>query len=103
LTGILKNEETFHQQEVSHAKAVESEEDIIAQRLFRYYIGVMSSPASGFQEFSRQVNRYLELPPFQFSNPLNDVGGQRRVCREKSLSFLSFVFQDNKTKHILFS
>ena len=39
----------------------------------------MSSPPTGFQEFSRQVNRYLELPPFEFPNPLNEIGGQRRV------------------------
>lgn len=42
-------------------------------------MGILSSPPSGFEDFSRKVNHYLQLPPFQFDNPVNEFGGQRRV------------------------
>jgi atrial natriuretic peptide receptor A len=51
----------------------------VAQRAFRSYLGVMASPPVGFETFSEQVNHYMELPPFNFPNPLTYVGAYKTV------------------------
>ncbi|XP_074600822.1 guanylate cyclase 32E-like [Brevipalpus obovatus] len=53
--------------------------DDIAQRSFRSYIGVVSSPYTGSESFSYKVNRYLQLPPFNIPNPIGSYGGLKRV------------------------
>jgi hypothetical protein len=39
----------------------------------------MPSPAVGFENFSEQVNHYMEQPPFNFPNPLTFVGAYKTV------------------------
>ena len=51
----------------------------VAQRAFRSYLGVMPSPPVGFENFSEQVNRYMEKPPFNFPNPLIYIGAYKTV------------------------
>ncbi|KDR09970.1 Guanylate cyclase 32E, partial [Zootermopsis nevadensis] len=53
-----------------------------AQRAFRFYLGVMPSPATGFENFSERVNYYMERPPFNFPNPLNYLGGHKTIRAE---------------------
>lgn len=59
----------------------EGAEEIVAEQAFQSYIGIVSSPPTGpaYDNFSREVNRYMQLPPFQFENPVNDYGGLKRV------------------------
>lgn len=49
------------------------EADPSAQQAFRHYLGVVPSSPVGFENFTVQVNTYLEKPPFNFSNPLNHL------------------------------
>jgi hypothetical protein len=58
----------------------------LAQRAFRSYLGVVPSPAVGFETFSEQVNRYMEQPPFSFPNPLTHVGAYKTVRVTSSCS-----------------
>jgi hypothetical protein len=51
----------------------------VAQRAFRSYLGVVPSPPVGFENFSEQVNRYMEQPPFNFPNPLIHIGAYKTV------------------------
>lgn len=51
----------------------------VAQRAFRSYLGVVPSPPVGFENFSEQVNRYMEKPPFNFPNPLIYIGAYKTV------------------------
>jgi len=51
----------------------------VAQRAFRSYLGVVPSPPVGFENFSEQVNRYMERPPFNFPNPLIYIGAYKTV------------------------
>ena len=69
----------------------------LAQRAFRSYLGVVPSPPVGFENFSEQVNRYMEQPPFNFPNPLIYIGAYKTVsvgstgipCLRIGLSLLS--------------
>jgi hypothetical protein len=55
------------------------EKNPVAQRAFRSYLGVVPSPPVGFENFSEQVNRYMERPPFSFPNPLIYIGAYKTV------------------------
>ncbi|OWF46455.1 guanylate cyclase 32E-like [Mizuhopecten yessoensis] len=43
-------------------------------KAFRYFMGVLQSPPvhQEYMEFSEKVNHYLELPPFNYVNPLKN-------------------------------
>ncbi|KAL3268652.1 hypothetical protein HHI36_007756 [Cryptolaemus montrouzieri] len=51
----------------------------VAERAFRNYLGVVPSSPVGYENFSTYVNKYMELPPFSFPNPLHFVGGRKMV------------------------
>lgn len=53
--------------------------DPIAQAAYRSYIGVLPSAARGYENFTEQVNYYCEQPPFNFVNPLKDIGANKIV------------------------
>ena len=55
------------------------ETSLVAQRAFRSYLGVVPSPPVGFKNFSEQVNRYMEKPPFSFPTPLIYIGVYKTV------------------------
>ena len=47
---------------------------------FANYLGVVSSPSGpDFDNFTHMVNDYLERAPFNFMNPLKNIGGVKRV------------------------
>ncbi|PSN49480.1 Receptor-type guanylate cyclase Gyc76C [Blattella germanica] len=54
----------------------------MAQRAFRSYLGVVPSPPMGFENFSAQVNIYMERPPFNFPNPLTYFGAYKTIRPE---------------------
>ena len=41
--------------------------------------GVMGSPAIRFEELTKLVNEYMEMPPFNFTNILKQYGGHVKV------------------------
>lgn len=62
LTGPLRNEPTSR-----------------ALRAFRSYMAVAPSPSPSYPAFAKEVNRRLEMPPFNFMNPLVAFGGGKVV------------------------
>lgn len=46
---------------------------------YRSYLGIVPSPAQGFENFSSQVNKYLHEPPFNFENPIASLGKDKKV------------------------
>lgn len=71
-SGILKND-IFGS--IREGRKGES----LVEKAFQSYFGVFSSPPTGFDHFSLQVNRYMQMPPFQFLNPVNELGGLKHV------------------------
>ncbi|KAI1292246.1 Guanylate cyclase 32E [Halotydeus destructor] len=63
---------------------VEGGKEEVAERAYQSYIGIVSSPPNGtvYETFTRQVNQYMQLPPFQFHNPVNNIGGLKRIPAE---------------------
>ncbi|CAH1154232.1 unnamed protein product [Phaedon cochleariae] len=59
--------------------------DVVAQKAYRSYLGVVSSSPVGFENFTRMVNFHMERPPFKFPNPLTVLGGVKRVNIKKIL------------------
>lgn len=57
-------------------------------KAFQHFIGVVQSPPiyPDYENFSEHVNHYLELPPFNFTNPLKKYGAKKIV------SILSYIF-----------
>ena len=52
-----------------------------SQMAFRYFVGVVHSPPvyPEYEKFVVVVNKYLEMPPFNFTNPFNSIGGLKIV------------------------
>ncbi|XP_060810772.1 guanylate cyclase 32E [Amyelois transitella] len=48
-------------------------------RAFRSYLAVAPSPSPSYPAFAKEVNRRLEMPPFNFSNPLHAFGGGKVI------------------------
>ncbi|XP_050310703.1 guanylate cyclase 32E [Anthonomus grandis grandis] len=59
--------------------------DLIAQRAYRNYIGIVPSSPIGFENFSNLVNEYMERPPFNYPNPLAFFGGVKTLISPKPL------------------
>lgn len=70
-SGILKND--------VFGSIRERMGESLVEKAFQSYLGVFSSPPSGFDHFAIQVNRYMQMPPFQFLNPVRDLGGLKHV------------------------
>ncbi|XP_055316774.1 guanylate cyclase 32E isoform X2 [Sitodiplosis mosellana] len=49
---------------------------------FKSYLGIVPSPPIHFDEFARQVNHHMELPPFNYPNPLGLFGGAKQIRAE---------------------
>ncbi|XP_026329869.1 guanylate cyclase 32E isoform X2 [Hyposmocoma kahamanoa] len=50
-----------------------------AMRVFRSYLAVTPSPSPSYPAFSKEVNRRLQMPPFNFINPLEILGGLKVI------------------------
>ncbi|KAJ0180454.1 hypothetical protein K1T71_003858 [Dendrolimus kikuchii] len=50
-----------------------------ALRAFRSYMAVAPSPSPSYPKFAKEVNRRLEMPPFNFKNPLVTLGGGKVI------------------------
>lgn len=48
-------------------------------RAFRSFLAVTPSPSPSYPVFAKEVNRRLELPPFNFKNPVRIFGGEKVV------------------------
>lgn len=46
---------------------------------FRSYMAVAPSPSPSYPVFAREVNKRLQMPPFNFTNPLLAFGGGKVV------------------------
>lgn len=57
--------------------------EAVIEMAFQSYIGVVPTPPKSltYDNFSREINRYMQLPPFQFHNPFSDIGGLKRVSK----------------------
>lgn len=53
--------------------------DPILEKAFRSFFSVVPTPPKGFMNFSVKVNEYMEKPPFNFPNPLTQLGGVKQV------------------------
>ncbi|CAH1122713.1 unnamed protein product [Ceutorhynchus assimilis] len=56
--------------------------DPVVQQAYRSYLGVVPSSPVGFENFTSLVNTYMELPPFNFPNPLSYFGVGKRIRAE---------------------
>ncbi|KAH3863877.1 hypothetical protein DPMN_026882, partial [Dreissena polymorpha] len=67
-------------------RGIFGEKDVrgVTQEAFKYFIGVVHSPPvyPEYDTFKRVVNRYLELPPFNFTNHYRDYGGLKKLKPE---------------------
>ncbi|CAH2074153.1 unnamed protein product, partial [Iphiclides podalirius] len=46
---------------------------------FRSYLAVAASPSPSYPAFAREVNKRLQMPPFNFTNPLLTLGGGKVI------------------------
>ncbi|KAL1427124.1 hypothetical protein MTO96_017729 [Rhipicephalus appendiculatus] len=58
------------------------EPDPSVVRAFRSYLGIVGSPASGFEAFSVAVNEYMQRPPFNIVNAADTIGGRKKIPSE---------------------
>ncbi|EEC02181.1 guanylate cyclase, putative [Ixodes scapularis] len=52
------------------------------ERAFRSYLGIVGSPAVGYEEFSVSVNEYMQRPPFNIVNAADAFGGMKKIPSE---------------------
>jgi len=65
--------------------------DPILEKAFRSFFSVVPTPPRGFKNFSVKVNEYMEKPPFQFPNPLVQLGGVKQVCELLYFNYYYFL------------
>ncbi|XP_037933225.1 guanylate cyclase 32E [Teleopsis dalmanni] len=53
-----------------------------AELAFRSYLGIYPTAPVSFEQFAKEVNRYMEQPPFNFPNPLGYFGGSKQISAE---------------------
>lgn len=53
--------------------------DPVAQTAYKSYLGVVPSSPIGFENLTYLVNKYMEKPPFNFPNPVSNLGGIKLV------------------------
>ncbi|XP_058980104.1 speract receptor [Musca domestica] len=56
--------------------------DARAEMAFQSYLGILPTAPIKFAEFAKEVNKYMELPPFNFPNPLGLFGGAKQISAE---------------------
>ncbi|XP_071130761.1 guanylate cyclase 32E-like [Mytilus edulis] len=58
-------------------------------KAFQHFIGVVQSPPiyPDYENFSEHVNHYLELPPFNFTNPLKKYGAKKIIKSEAAFLY----------------
>ncbi|XP_055624109.1 speract receptor isoform X2 [Toxorhynchites rutilus septentrionalis] len=61
---------------------LQTEPDKDAVQALQHYLGVVPSAPVKFEEFAAKVNKYLELPPFNYRNPLVYFGGVKQIRAE---------------------
>ncbi|XP_038109583.1 guanylate cyclase 32E isoform X3 [Culex quinquefasciatus] len=61
---------------------LQTDADRDAVPALQHYLGVVPSAPVKFEEFAVKVNKYLELPPFNYRNPLVYFGGVKQIRAE---------------------
>ncbi|GAB0098027.1 Guanylate cyclase [Sergentomyia squamirostris] len=61
---------------------LQDEKDMKAEKAFRSYMAIVPSAPVAFNDFAIKVNKYMELPPFNFPNPLGHIGGVKQIQAE---------------------
>ncbi|CAD7080488.1 unnamed protein product [Hermetia illucens] len=56
--------------------------DSEAEKAFQSYLGICPTAPKAFQEFAKEVNMYMERPPFRYPNPLGYFGGTKQIRAE---------------------
>ncbi|KAL9911404.1 speract receptor isoform 1-T8 [Glossina fuscipes fuscipes] len=56
--------------------------DKLAEIAFQSYLGIYPSAPVSFAQFAKEVNKYMEQPPFNFPNPLGFFGGTKKISAE---------------------
>ncbi|XP_039964324.1 speract receptor isoform X1 [Bactrocera tryoni] len=56
--------------------------DLSAEVAFQSYVGIFPTAPVSFAKFAKEVNKYMELPPFNFPNPLGYFGGAKQISAE---------------------
>lgn len=49
--------------------------DLKMLKAFRNYFSIVASPPVSFDNFTTLINEYRRKPPFNFSNPVDNLGG----------------------------
>ncbi|GFY37006.1 guanylate cyclase 32E [Trichonephila inaurata madagascariensis] len=91
--GLLDNGEYFvigvdieqydNQNPMKYLKGLLKDEiEADSKKAFQSYLGVVASPPIGFEDFTAKVNKYMQLPPFNFPNPVSSFGGMKKVPAE---------------------
>ncbi|XP_055854059.1 speract receptor [Episyrphus balteatus] len=56
--------------------------DSKAEEAFQSYLGIFPTAPTLFENFAKEVNKYMEQPPFNFPNPLGIFGGTKQISAE---------------------
>ncbi|GFV59926.1 uncharacterized protein TNCV_3960411 [Trichonephila clavipes] len=67
-----------HQRSVPR-RLLKDEIEADSKKAFQSYLGVVASPPIGFEDFTAKVNKYMQLPPFNFPNPVSSFGGMKKI------------------------
>lgn len=52
-------------------------------KTFRNYFSIVASPPVSFENFTALINEYRKKPPFNFSNPIDNLGGVVQVTKQE--------------------
>ncbi|XP_059622692.1 guanylate cyclase 32E [Phlebotomus argentipes] len=61
---------------------LQDERDVRSEKAFRSYMAIVPSAPVAFNDFAIKVNKFMELPPFNYPNPLGHIGGVKQIRAE---------------------
>ncbi|XP_037807798.1 speract receptor isoform X2 [Lucilia sericata] len=72
-----------------------------AEKAFQSYLGIFPTAPLRFREFAKEVNKYMEQPPFNFPNPLGHFGGSKQISAEAAYLYDAVHLYANALIHVL--
>lgn len=78
----------------------QKETDLSIVNAYRSYFSIVASAPINFMNFTRNVNEYRQKPPFNFTNPLANVGGIVQVTTRDDENFV-VTFRSSEFKELL--
>lgn len=79
---------------------LQQQTDLSVMNAYRSYFSIVASASINFKNFTRLINEYRQKAPFNFTNPLANIGGVVQVTMREitKLLFITLLYHKRMVK-----